>query len=143
VVGKKRVLMLGAVSASGVLILLRDGCDPAGDHVLTRPVHHGGVNYETGRATEVDPCNVETRYDLALFLSAVLADFRSTGQAEWENGTWIGSSTGWRRSRMPEPANRPSLIRSKRPGDCLPRSFGQQPDMSNARSFAADRARPA
>jgi len=45
------------------------------------------VNYETGRATDVDPSNVETRDDLARFLSAVLADFRSTGEAEWENGT--------------------------------------------------------
>jgi hypothetical protein len=45
------------------------------------------VNYETGRATDVDPSNVETRDDFARFLSAVLADFRSTGEAEWENGT--------------------------------------------------------
>lgn len=45
------------------------------------------MNYETGRATDVDPSNVETRDDFARFLSAVLADFRSTGEAEWENGT--------------------------------------------------------
>jgi hypothetical protein len=45
------------------------------------------VNYETGRATDVDPNNVETRDDFARVLSAVLADFRSTGEAEWENGT--------------------------------------------------------
>jgi hypothetical protein len=51
-------------------------------------VHHGAVNYETGRATDVDPSNVETRDDFARFLSAVLADFRSTGEAEWENGTF-------------------------------------------------------
>lgn len=50
-------------------------------------MHHGAVNYETGRATDVDPGNVETRDDFARFLSAVLADFRSTGEAEWENGT--------------------------------------------------------
>jgi hypothetical protein len=45
------------------------------------------MNYETGRATDVDPSNVETRDDFARFLSAVLADFRSAGEAEWENGT--------------------------------------------------------
>lgn len=45
------------------------------------------VNHETGRATDVDPDNVETRDDFACFLSAVLADFRSAGEAEWENGT--------------------------------------------------------
>jgi hypothetical protein len=45
------------------------------------------VNDETGRATDVDPSNVETRDDFARFLLAVLADFRSTGEAEWENGT--------------------------------------------------------
>jgi hypothetical protein len=44
------------------------------------------VTYETGRAA-VDPSNVETRDDFARFLSAVLTDFRSTGAAEWENGT--------------------------------------------------------
>lgn len=45
------------------------------------------MSYETGRATNVDPSNVETRDDLARFLLAVLADLRSTGAAEWENGT--------------------------------------------------------
>jgi hypothetical protein len=45
------------------------------------------VSYETGRAANVDPRDVETREDLARFLSAVLADFRSSGEAEWENGT--------------------------------------------------------
>ena len=52
-------------------------------------MHHGAVNYETetGRATDVDPSNVESRDDLARFLLAVLADFRATGEAEWENGT--------------------------------------------------------
>jgi hypothetical protein len=50
-------------------------------------VHHGAVTYETGRATSVDPSNVETRDDFAHFLSAVLADFRSTGEAGWENDT--------------------------------------------------------
>ena len=52
-----------------------------------RPVHHGAVNYETGRAANVDPSDVETRDDLARFLSSVLADFRSTGEVEWENST--------------------------------------------------------
>jgi hypothetical protein len=33
------------------------------------------------------PSNVETRDDFARFVSAVLADFRSAGAAEWENGT--------------------------------------------------------
>jgi len=56
-------------------------------HVVAGPVHHGAVNYETGRATHVDSSNIETRDDFARFLSAVLADFRSTGEAEWENGT--------------------------------------------------------
>lgn len=45
------------------------------------------MSFETGRATNVDPSTVTTRDDLARFLSAVLADFRSTGEAEWENGT--------------------------------------------------------
>ncbi|OJF10708.1 DUF7660 family protein [Couchioplanes caeruleus] len=35
----------------------------------------------------MDPSNVETRDDFARYLSAVLADFRSTGAADWENGT--------------------------------------------------------
>ncbi|GIM94674.1 DUF7660 family protein [Paractinoplanes toevensis] len=45
------------------------------------------MSYETGRATDVDPSNVETRDDFARFLLAVLADFQSTGGVEWENGT--------------------------------------------------------
>ncbi|WP_221326754.1 hypothetical protein [Actinoplanes sp. L3-i22] len=45
------------------------------------------MDYETGRATDADPSNVETRDDFARFLSAVLADFQSRGAAEWENGT--------------------------------------------------------
>jgi hypothetical protein len=45
------------------------------------------MTYETGRATDVDPSDVGTRDDFARFLSAVVADFRSTGEAEWENGT--------------------------------------------------------
>ncbi|WP_189078659.1 DUF7660 family protein [Mangrovihabitans endophyticus] len=45
------------------------------------------MNYETGRATDVNPSSVETRDDFARFLSGVLADFRSEGAAEWENGT--------------------------------------------------------
>jgi hypothetical protein len=45
------------------------------------------VNYETGRATHVDPSNVQTRDDFAGFVSAVLVDFRSTGKVEWENGS--------------------------------------------------------
>ncbi len=45
------------------------------------------MTYQTGRASDVDPCDVETRDDFARFLSAVLADFRSTGKVEWENGT--------------------------------------------------------
>ena len=50
-------------------------------------MHDGAVNYETGRAADANPTNVETRDDFARFLSAVLADFRSTGETEWENGT--------------------------------------------------------
>jgi hypothetical protein len=45
------------------------------------------VKYETGRARDADPSNVQTREDFADFLGVVLADFRSTGAAEWENGT--------------------------------------------------------
>lgn len=49
------------------------------------------VRYEVANhsaaPTDVSPSNVETRDDFARFLSAVLADFRSTGAAEWENGT--------------------------------------------------------
>ncbi|GGQ73465.1 DUF7660 family protein [Couchioplanes azureus] len=45
------------------------------------------MNHETGRHADVDPSNVGTRDEFARFLSAVLADFRSTGEAEWENGT--------------------------------------------------------
>ena len=55
--------------------------------VVGHSMHHGVVNYETGRGTGVDPSNVETRDDFARFLLAVLADFRPTGEAEWENGT--------------------------------------------------------
>ena len=50
-------------------------------------MHHVAVNYETGRASDADTRNVETRDDFARYLSAVLADFRSAGEAEWENGT--------------------------------------------------------
>ena len=65
----------------------RVACEPADEHLAAGLVHHGAVTYETGRATDVDSNNVETRDDFAHFLSAVLADFRSTGEAEWENGT--------------------------------------------------------
>ncbi|GIM95445.1 hypothetical protein Ato02nite_072380 [Paractinoplanes toevensis] len=58
-----------------------------------------------GRATDVDPSNVGTRDDFACFLSAVLADFRSTGEAEWENGTldrfFDGAGGGHRRPCCP------------------------------------------
>jgi hypothetical protein len=54
---------------------------------VTGALHHGPVTYETGRTTAVDPSDVETRDDFACFLSAVLTDFRSTGEEEWENGT--------------------------------------------------------
>jgi len=45
------------------------------------------VTFETGRATQVDPSNIETRDDFARFLAAVLADFRSNGHATWENSS--------------------------------------------------------
>ena len=45
------------------------------------------MTHETGRAADVEPSGVETRTDFAHFLAAVLADFRATGAAEWENGT--------------------------------------------------------
>jgi hypothetical protein len=72
-------------------------------------VHHGAVSHETGRAADVDPSNVETRDDFARFLSAVLADFRSTGDAEWENGTLdrfldgLSAVTGARVVQPPKP----------------------------------------
>jgi hypothetical protein len=66
--------------------LPRVGCG-ADEHVVAGPAHHGAVNYETGQAADANPTNVETRDDFARFLSAVLADFRSTGEDEWENGT--------------------------------------------------------
>lgn len=59
----------------------------AGACVVAGSVQRGGVTYETGRATGVDPSNVRTREDFAGFLAAVLTDFRSTGESEWENGT--------------------------------------------------------
>jgi hypothetical protein len=43
--------------------------------------------YDTGRPTDVDPSYVRSREDFADFISAVLADFRSGGEFEWENGT--------------------------------------------------------
>jgi hypothetical protein len=48
-------------------------------------MHH--VTYETGRNTSADPSGVATRDDFANFLDAVLADFRSAGESEWENAT--------------------------------------------------------
>ncbi|MFY1636026.1 DUF7660 family protein [Solwaraspora sp. WMMB335] len=45
------------------------------------------MTYETGRATDANPSDVETREEFTDFLSAVLVDFRSTGASEWENGT--------------------------------------------------------
>jgi hypothetical protein len=45
------------------------------------------VTYETGRATDVDPSNVETREGFADFLLGVLDDFRGTGESEWESAT--------------------------------------------------------
>ena len=73
---------------SRVLTLLPQiGRGPREHVVAGHVVHHGVVNYGTGRATDVDPSTVETRDDFAQFLSAVLADFRSAGRDEWENGT--------------------------------------------------------
>jgi hypothetical protein len=45
------------------------------------------VTRETGRNTSADPSAVATRDDFANFLDAVLADFRSAGESEWENAT--------------------------------------------------------
>jgi hypothetical protein len=60
-----------------------DEADDAADEIR----QHGPMAYETGRATHVDPSSVQTREDVAEFLSDVLADFRSTGASKWENGT--------------------------------------------------------
>jgi hypothetical protein len=68
-------------------LLPRIRLGPADEHALAESVHHNAVIYETGRATDVDTSNIETRDDFADFLSTVLADFRSTGESEWENGT--------------------------------------------------------
>jgi hypothetical protein len=57
------------------------------EHAHAEPVQYRDMSYETGRSTDVDPSNVMTRDDFAVFLSAVLTDFRSTGESEWENGT--------------------------------------------------------
>jgi hypothetical protein len=45
------------------------------------------VAFETGRFTAADSSRVRTRDDFAEFLNAVLADYRQSGAAEWENGT--------------------------------------------------------
>lgn len=45
-------------------------------------MHQGVATYETGRVTDVDPSNVETRDDFARFVLAVLADLRLAGEAE-------------------------------------------------------------
>jgi hypothetical protein len=45
------------------------------------------MDYDTGRFAEVETGPVNTRSDFAALLSAVLKDFRSGGEAEWENGT--------------------------------------------------------
>jgi hypothetical protein len=78
------------------------------------PVHHVEVNYETGRATNVDPSDVETRDDLARFLSAMLADLRSTGKAEWENGTlerFLDGFAAFAGARVGGSADRQRMIR--------------------------------
>jgi hypothetical protein len=70
-------------------------------------MHHGAVNLETGRATAADPGKVETREDFARFLCAVLADFRSTGEAEWENGTldrFLDGFSAFAGARVVEPS---------------------------------------
>lgn len=43
--------------------------------------------FDTGRSTTADSSRVRTRDDFAVFLNAVLADYRQSGAAEWENGT--------------------------------------------------------
>lgn len=101
-------------------------------------MHHDAVDYETARSTDVDPSNVEARDDFVRFLSAVLADFRSTGEAEWDNGTRDRFLDGL---SAPAPSEGLSPTNSKPPGTCLPRSSGQRPGTSSAPSFAADRAR--
>ena len=45
------------------------------------------MTHETGRRTNVDPAGVATRDDFGDFLLGVLADYRSSGASEWENGT--------------------------------------------------------
>ena len=45
------------------------------------------MTFETGRPTSADASTVRSRNDFADFLEAVLADYRQTGAAEWENGT--------------------------------------------------------
>lgn len=43
--------------------------------------------FETGRSTTADASKVQSRGDFADFLLRVLADYRDTGAAEWENPT--------------------------------------------------------
>jgi hypothetical protein len=70
----------------GALICRRSGVIKLWTRVR-RAGHDGAVSYETGRATDAEASHVATRDDLARFLSAVIADFRSAGAVEWENGT--------------------------------------------------------
>lgn len=70
------------------------------------------MTYETGRATDVDPTNVETRDDIARFLSA-FADARVV--------------------------EAPKFDQERASGACLPRSFGPQQGTSSAHTFPASR----
>lgn len=74
------------------------------------------MTYETGRMTSADPSDVATRDDFADFLGAVLADFRSSGESEWENTTLEGFWRGSPHSRRRGWSIAVEAIRTCRPG---------------------------
>ena len=45
------------------------------------------MTYETGRSASVQSAGVSGRDDFAALIRAVLQDFRTDGESEWENGT--------------------------------------------------------
>ncbi|GAA4693245.1 DUF7660 family protein [Nocardioides conyzicola] len=45
------------------------------------------MTHETGRAADAESADVVSRDDFADLVQAALEDFRTGGEAEWENGT--------------------------------------------------------
>jgi hypothetical protein len=44
-------------------------------------------DFSTGRLTSADASEVRTHADFVVVLEALLADYRDSGEAEWENAT--------------------------------------------------------